>query len=134
MAADSTPVAALRNFDPDDREEPERPRFEGPIALLIDSRCISAGEGWASWFKANGRAKFFGETTAGASSRKKTIEILDGDFRVIYSVKAYRGFLDRPIERLGIEPDFPARQSAADLANNIDTVLNAASRYLKALP
>ena len=33
---------ALRNFDPDDPKEPGRPGFEGPIAVLIDSCCISA--------------------------------------------------------------------------------------------
>ena len=59
-----------RNFDPDDPAEPNRPRFAGPMALLIDSRCISAGEGWASWFIANQRAKVFGQATAGASARK----------------------------------------------------------------
>ena len=30
------------------------------LALLIDERCISAGEGWASWFIANKRARTFG--------------------------------------------------------------------------
>ncbi len=58
-----------RNFARNDPEEPDRPRFAGPIAVLVDARCISAGEGWTSWFVANKRARLFGETTAGASSR-----------------------------------------------------------------
>lgn len=122
---------AFRNFSLTDSEEPERPRFKGPIAVLIDARCISAGEGWASWFKANDRAKFFGETTAGASSRKRTIDVLHGDYKVIFSVKAYKGFLDRPIERLGIEPDVEVHQTARGLAERTDAVLEAARRYLR---
>lgn len=119
-----------RNFAPDDREEPDRPRFAGPIALLIDARCISAGEGWASWFIANKRSRMFGEATAGASSRKTVYTLTNGLFKVQYPVKAYRGYLDRPIERRGLEPDVLVRQNAGDLAAGRDTVLEMAKRYL----
>ena len=121
---------AHRNFALDDKEEPDRPRFRRPIALLIDSRCISAGEGWASWFVATKRARLFGEATAGASSRKKTYALKNGLYTVTFPVKAYTGFLDRPIERRGLEPDVPLRQNARDLAAGRDTVLEAAKRYI----
>jgi C-terminal processing protease CtpA/Prc len=124
---------SFRNFDVSDNAEPDRPKFAGPIAVLIDSRCISAGEGWVSWFRANGRAKFFGTTTAGASSRKNTIDILGGAYRVTYSVKAYRGFLDRPIERLGIEPDIIVQHKAESIATGKDEVLAMARGYLSQL-
>jgi len=119
-----------RNFDPDDVDEPDRPRFAGPMALVIDARCISAGEGWASWFLANKRARVFGQATAGASSRKRTHTLENGFYTVRFPVKAYRGYLDRPIERRGLEPDVPLRQNAQDLAAGRDTVLEAARRYL----
>jgi hypothetical protein len=119
-----------RNFDPADAEEPDRPRYHGPIAVLIDSRCISAGEGWASWFVAKKRARLFGEATAGASSRKRSYPLKNGLYTVVIPVKAYTGFLDRPIERRGLEPDVPVRQKARDLAEGRDTVLEAARRYL----
>ena len=119
-----------RNFATDDGLEPDRPRFGGPMALLLDARCISAGEGWASWFVAEKRATTFGETTAGASSRKTDYTLKNGLYRVRYPVKAYRGFLNRPIERRGLEPDVPLRQRAADLAAGRDTVLEAAREYL----
>ena len=121
---------AYRNFDPDDEQEPERPRFKGPMALLIDARCISAGEGWASWFIARRRARVFGQTTAGASSRKTIYELKNGLFKVRFPVKAYRGWLNRPIERRGLIPDVPVRQTAADLAAGRDTVLETAKQYL----
>jgi C-terminal processing protease CtpA/Prc len=121
---------AHRNFAPDDEEEPERPRFKGPIALLIDARCISAGEGWASWFIAQKRARVFGEATAGASARKTVYTLTNGLFKVRYPVKAYHGFLDRPIERRGLEPDVKVSQNAKDLAAGRDAVLEAAKRHL----
>jgi len=121
-----------RNFDTDDEEEPDRPRFKGPMAVLLAPRCISAGEGWASWFIAEKRARAFGEATAGASGRKTIYELKNGHFKVRFPVKAYRGFLDRPIERRGLEPDEPVRQKAKDLARGRDTVLEAARAYLLA--
>ena len=103
-----------------------------PQAVLIDARCISAGEGWASWFVARKRARFFGEATAGASSRKRQHELKNGLYKVVFPVNAYTGFLDRPIERRGLEPDEPVRQNAVDLAAGRDTVLEAARDYLRA--
>jgi len=118
------------NFDLNSIEEPKRPRFEGPIALLTDARCISAGEGWASWFIANQRATVFGKTTAGASSKKRTYTLKNGLYKVIVPVKAYRGFLDRPIEGRGLEPDIPVMQNSTDLADEKDTVLETARQWL----
>jgi C-terminal processing protease CtpA/Prc len=125
---------AHRNFSLNDGEEPGRPRFQGPMALLIDARCISAGEGWASWFIAKKRARVFGQATAGASARKRTYTLKNGLYQVTFPVKAYRGFLDRPIERRGLEPDVPLVQNADDLAAGRDTVLEAAKRYLRETP
>jgi C-terminal processing protease CtpA/Prc len=121
---------AVRNFATDDPEEPQRPRFKGPIALLTDERCISAGEGWASWFVANRRAKLFGSATAGASSRKVTYPLTNGLYSVVVPVKAYTGFLDRPIERRGLEPDVVVRCNAKDLSAGKDTVLETAKQYV----
>jgi C-terminal processing protease CtpA/Prc len=121
---------SFRNFDLDDTEEADRPRYKGKIALLLDERCISAGEGWASWFIAKKRAKTFGSTTSGASSRKQEYTLTNGLYKVIVPVKAYTGFLDRPIERRGLEPDVPVRVNAKDLARGKDTVLEAAKKWL----
>ena len=118
------------NFMADDASEHDRPKFKGPIAMLTDARCISAGEGWASWFVANKRARVFGEATAGASARKIVYTLSNDLYKVRYPVKAYTGFLDRPIERRGLEPDVTVRQNAQDLAAGRDTVLEAAKRYL----
>jgi C-terminal processing protease CtpA/Prc len=99
--------------------------------MLIDSRCISAGEGWASWFVANNRARLFGQATAGASSRKKTYTLTNGLYKVRYPVKAYKGYLNRPIEHIGLKPDVPIKPNAADIASDKDTILQAAKKYLQ---
>jgi len=112
------------------QEEPDRPRFRNPIALLIDARCVSAGEGWASWFLANKRARLFGEATAGASARKRVYTLKNGLFEVRFPVKAYQGYLDHPIERRGLKPDVPLMPNAADLAKGRDTVLRSAEEHL----
>ena len=108
----------------------KRPSYRGPVALLIDERTISAGEGWASWFTANKRARVFGTTTAGASSRKETYTLSNGLYKVVVPVKAYTGYLDRPIERRGLEPDVEVRCTAKDLAQGRDTVVETAARWL----
>jgi hypothetical protein len=122
-----------RVFLPDDPAEPERPRYAGPIALLIDSRCISAGESFASWFAANKRARIFGETTAGASSAKVTYTLKNGLYKVVIPVRPRRGSLDHAIEYVGVAPDVPVRQNALDLANGRDTVLESAKLWLLTL-
>jgi C-terminal processing protease CtpA/Prc len=126
------PKTAFRNFDPSPGETagPPRPHYNGPIALLIDERCISAGEGWASWFVAKKRAKSFGTATAGASARKETYTLSNGMYRVEVPVKAYTGFLDRPIERRGLEPDVEVRCTARDLSRGRDTVVETAAAWL----
>lgn len=121
---------ALLNFDTSTTDT-GRPRFTGPIAVLADSRCVSAGEGWASWFVANKRGMLFGEATAGASSRKTNYELKNGLYKIRVPVKAYTGFLDRPIERRGLEPNVEVRPAAQDLAAGKDTVLEAARLYLQ---
>ncbi len=122
---------AHRNFSFDDDQEPRRPRFRGPIALLIDARCISAGEGWASWFVAKKRARVFGTATAGASAEKRTYTLKNGLYKVRFPIRLYRGSLERPIERRGVEPDVAVQQNAQDLANGRDTVLQAAYQDLR---
>jgi len=75
--------------------------------------------------------KLFGTHTAGASARKETYTLTNGLYQVTFPVKAYTGFLDRPIERRGLEPDVPVNCNAKDLAVGKDTVLEAAKAYLQ---
>ena len=126
-------TTAFVNFDPAHAAArgPVRPRYAGRIALLLDERTISAGEGWASWFVARRRARVFGSTSAGISSRKVTYDLTYGRYKVVVPVKAYSGSLDRPIERRGLEPDVEVRCTASDLSRGRDTVLETAAEWLR---
>ncbi len=121
---------AYRSFI-DSPDTPEDYFFEGPVVILTDSGCMSAGEGWSSWFYSSQRATFIGETTAGASSRKEHFPLLGGKYLARIPVKAYTGFLDRPIEYIGILPHLGVRPNREDLARGIDTVVEAAIDYLE---
>jgi C-terminal processing protease CtpA/Prc len=57
--------------------------------------------------------------------------LTNGLYKVEIPVKAYTGFLDRPIERRGLEPDVAVRCTASDLARGRDTVAEAAAEWLK---
>jgi len=52
-------------------------------------------------------------------------------YKVKYPVRPRTGFLDRPIESQGLEPDVEIKQTAEDLAQGRDTALEAARSYLK---
>ena len=127
---------AYVNFDVDNvlnssgEMKVNRPLYKGKIAVLIDQRCISAGEGWSSWFKRYKRAKFFGQTTAGASARKIIYPLDNDKYKVRIPIKGYRGFLTRLIERRGIEPDYKVDYEAKDIAKGRDTILEAAKKWL----
>jgi C-terminal processing protease CtpA/Prc len=123
-------IATVRNFNLEDGKEPLRPRHTGPIAILIDGRCISAGEGWTSWFVTSKRAKLYGSATAGASSAKDTYTLTNGLYKVVVPRRGQKGWLDRMIERRGLEPDVEVRCSAKDLARGVDTVLERAKKDL----
>lgn len=117
------------NFNKSDKSQENKPQYDGPLALLIDSRCISAAEGWASWFIADKRAVVFGTATAGASSRKKNYTLKNRLYKAKYSIKGYKGSLYRLIEQKGLEPDFNIKPKATDIASGRDTVLEAAKEY-----
>ena len=68
-----------------------------------------------------------------ASSAKETYTLSNGLYKVFFPNRARRGFLNRPIEGRGLEPDVPVRCKADDLAAGKDTVLEAAREYLLTL-
>jgi C-terminal processing protease CtpA/Prc len=126
------PKTAFRNFDPSDDVKglPDRGRYRGPIAVLIDEGTTGAAEEWASWFAARKRARLFGTPTAGSASQTEAYVLSNGLYQVEVPVRASSGFLDRPIEGRGVEPDVEIRCDAQDLAQGCDTVEVAASRWL----
>ncbi len=52
-------------------------------------------------------------------------------YKVGIPVKHYTGFLDRVIERRGLEPDVTVRPTAGDIARGSDSVVETAVEWLK---
>lgn len=77
----------------------------GPVALIIDAGCISAGETLARDFKKHKQARIFGTTSAGSSSSKRTWELPSGAATIRFSVRGYSGLDGHLIEYRGIVPD-----------------------------
>jgi C-terminal processing protease CtpA/Prc len=102
-----------------------RPAEDGPwpIAVLIDAGTTDGGEAWASWFAANGRGRFYGEATAGSGSLTEDVDIADGRWKLRLPLESVRGFLDRPIEGRGLEPDVMIQPFADDLQTGRDSLI-----------
>ena len=121
---------AHRNFALDDKEEPDRPRFRGPIALTDRLTLHQRRRGLGLVVCGHQAGPALRRDNRRRLVAQETYTLKNGLYTVTFPVKAYTGFLDRPIERRGLEPDVPLRQNAGDLAAGRDTVLEAAKRYI----
>jgi C-terminal processing protease CtpA/Prc len=98
------------------RSEPQKIRYRGRLAILVDERTGSAAELLAAALQDLGRASVYGRRTAGsARSRKSTL--LPG--RVVFHYAGRIEFLrldGGKVEGVGIEPDLFVTPSRASLA------------------
>lgn len=110
---------------------PQRNAFLGPVAVLIDSGSASTSEIMAAGLQEAGRARIFGETSAGAAlpSLFKALPTSDLLQYAIADVQTPRGVL---IEGRGVIPDEVVVTSLADLAAGRDPVRAAAERWVNA--
>ena len=110
---------------------PQRNAFLGPVAVLIDSGSASTSEIMAAGLQEAGRARIFGETSAGAAlpSLFKALPTADLLQYAIADVQTPRGVL---IEGRGVIPDEVVATSLADLAAGKDPVRAAAEQWVNA--
>jgi carboxyl-terminal processing protease len=78
--------------------------FAGPIAILVDPLSASTSEMFAGGMQALGRARLFGETTAGMALPAQMLELASGDF-LMYAFADYQDHSGRRIEGRGVEPE-----------------------------
>lgn len=121
----------LRQGHLDFTVSPQRNAFLGPVAVLIDSGSASTSEIMAAGLQEAGRARIFGETSAGAAlpSLFKALPTSDLLQYAIADVQTPRGIL---IEGRGVTPDEVVTTSLADLAAGRDPVRTAAERWINA--
>jgi carboxyl-terminal processing protease len=122
-------VANPRTVSPDAR--PVRP-FAGPVAVLVDEVSASATEAFAGGMQALGRVRVFGGRSMGAVLGALWDRLPNGDL-LYHAVLAFdvRG---ADLEGRGVVPDEPVGVTRADLLAGRDPVIEAAVRWIAALP
>lgn len=111
------------------RGEPVRP-YAGPLAILVDPLTGSTSEVFAAGLQAIGRARVFGETSAGQALPAMATRLPTGD--VLLHVTADLVAPDgRRVEGRGVVPDEPTPLRRADLLAGRDAALEAAVRWIE---
>lgn len=103
--------------------------FDGPVAILIDSLSASTSEMFAAGMQATGRAKLFGERSAGMALPSQMLPLANGDF-LMYAFADYRDSQDRRIEGVGALPDFPVPLNDDNIHQHPSPVLQAALDWI----
>ncbi len=111
--------------------------FGGPLVVIVDATCRSAGETGAGQFTEDGRAYGIGESpTAGMSSSKTTIELPSKLFSLYVSVRSNKARFagGKGIEGRGVHPHEVVEFDPEDLAAERDTLIRRAEAILASWP
>jgi carboxyl-terminal processing protease len=104
-------------------------RMSGPVAILIDRGSASCSEVFTSGLQAVGRARVFGETSAGMALPAMSTPLPSGDW-LYYPMADFHDPKQRRIEGIGVVPDVPVALTAESLATADDHTLQAALLWL----
>ncbi len=108
---------------------PRAETFEGPVAILLDGASASTSEIFAGGMKDLGRAKIFG-TRSAAAALPSSIEKLPNGDRFQYAQANYISEGGKPLEGLGVIPDFEVRLTREALLEGRDPVVDAAVQWI----
>lgn len=103
--------------------------FEGRVAILVDPMTASTSEIFATGMQRIGRARVFGERSAGAALPALMQGLPSGDV-FVHAVADFTDPAGRRIEGAGVLPDEVVLLTEADLSHNIDAPLEAAIRWI----
>ncbi len=107
--------------------------FSGPLAILVDPMTASTSEIFAAGMQRIGRAKVFGERSAGAALPAMMDRLPSGDV-FVHAVADFTDPDGKRIEGAGVVPDEVTPLSEKDLASGRDTALEAAVRWIGTKP
>jgi C-terminal processing protease CtpA/Prc len=107
--------------------------YRGWTVMLIDERTQSQAEHTGLFFEAANGTKFVGSRTAGTDGDVTNVA-LPGDILVWFTGLAVRHADGRPLQRVGLAPDIPARPTIRGIRAGRDEVLERALSYLRGLP
>ncbi len=103
--------------------------FHGPLAILVDGGSASTSELFAGGMQAVGRARVFGEPTAGQVLPAALADLPNGD-RLMYAVADFAAPDGSRLEGRGVEPDELILPSRAALLAEDDPVLARALEWI----
>jgi len=107
--------------------------YTGPVAILVDDATASTSEIFAGGMQYLGRAKVFGERTAGAALPAIMLPLPNGDV-FLHAVADYRLPNGNALEASGVKPDNARPYTRADFAREGDPALAEAVRWIAAQP
>lgn len=103
--------------------------IQAPVAILVDAMTASASEFFASGLQALGRARVFGEVTAGQSLPAAMMRLPGGDV-LMHPIADHVDALGRRVEGIGVQPDTRTPLVRSELAAGRDAALEAAKAWL----
>lgn len=106
-------------------------RLQGPLAVLVDRGSASCSEIFAGGMQALGRARVFGETSAGMALPAITARLPSGDW-LYYPTADVVDPKGRRIEGLGVVPDQAIELTGENLAKGGDPAMDAALAWISA--
>ena len=104
--------------------------FGGPLAIVVDGLSASTSEMFAAGLQALGRARVFGERTAGQALPAMATKLPTGDV-LMHVVADFVAADGSRIEGRGVVPDEVIPLRRADLAAGRDAPLEAAVRWIE---
>lgn len=107
-----------------------RPYATKPLAILVDARSASTSEVFAAGLQELGRARVFGETSAGMALPAQARQLPNGDV-LLHAVADFVTPNGTRIEGRGVVPDEAVAASRAELARGEDSALAAATRWIE---
>lgn len=106
-------------------------RFAGPVAILVDPMTASTSEIFAAGMQRIGRARVFGERSAGAALPALMERLPSGDV-FVHAVADFTDPEGRRIEGAGAVPDEVVPLRVSDIVAGRDAPLDAAVRWIVA--
>jgi carboxyl-terminal processing protease len=108
---------------------PQAKVFSGPVAVLIDNGSASTSEVLAAGLQEAGRARIFGEISAGAALPSAFLKLPTGDL-LQYAIADLSTPRGATLEGVGVTPDEIVNRSRDDISAQRDPVLDAARTWL----
>jgi carboxyl-terminal processing protease len=103
--------------------------FAGPLAIVVDGLSASTSEMFSAALQALGRARIFGERTAGQALPAMATRLPNGDV-LMHVVADFVAADGSQIEGKGVIPDELIPLTPADLSSGRDAPLEAAVRWI----